>query len=72
MKNKQQTLTAPATPWWTKYMPLLLCGLAFLVYANTIGNGYNMDDELVTRKHKFTSRGISAIPEKFTNPYYSD
>ena len=72
MKNKQQTLTAPATPWWTKYMPLLLCGLAFLVYPNTIGNGYNMDDELVTRKHKFTSRGISAIPEIFTNPYYSD
>ena len=72
MKNKQQTLAVSATPWWQKHTLLLLCALAFLVFANTIGHGYNMDDELVTRKQKLTSKGIRAIPEIFTSPYYSD
>ncbi|HLP52200.1 MAG TPA: hypothetical protein VK154_15025 [Chitinophagales bacterium] len=43
-----------------------------LLYANSIPNDYNMDDELVTINHKLTSKGISAIPEIFTSPYYSD
>jgi hypothetical protein len=37
-----------------------------------LGNGYNMDDELVTINHRLTSQGISAIPEIFTSPYYQD
>lgn len=59
-------------PWWQKYLPHVLFGLAFLLYANTLGNSYNMDDELVTRGHKLTSKGISAIGEIFRSPYYSD
>lgn len=46
--------------------------LALLAFANTIGNGYNMDDELVTKGHKFTSKGLSATQDIFTQPYYSD
>lgn len=73
MKNtKQAAAQLPVQPWWQKYMAYLLPALAFLLYANTIGNGYNMDDELVTRKHKLTSKGISAIPKIFSSPYYSD
>lgn len=70
MTQKMQTLTL--APSRRKYIPFLLAALAFLLYANTIGNGYNMDDELVTRKHKLTSKGISAIPDIFTTPYYKD
>ena len=44
----------------------------FILYANTLGNGYNMDDDLVTNKHKLTSQGISAIPEIFSSTYYYD
>ncbi len=44
----------------------------FLLYSNTIGNDYNLDDELVTIKHRLTSKGISAIPEIFVSPYYQD
>ncbi|MBK7147454.1 MAG: tetratricopeptide repeat protein [Bacteroidetes bacterium] len=43
-----------------------------LLYLNAIPNGYNMDDELVTKNHKFTSRGLAAIPEILKSPYYSD
>lgn len=50
---------------------------SFLLYANSISNQYNLDDELVTsvdakRQHPLTSKGVAAIPEIFTKPYYSD
>lgn len=72
MKKNTQAVAMSKPILWEKYIHIILCAFAFLLYANTIGNGYNMDDELVTRKHKFTSKGIEAIPEIFTNPYYSD
>ena len=31
-----------------------------------------MDDELVTVNHRLTSKGIAAIPEILTSPYYTD
>lgn len=50
-----------------------LIGLfTFFIFANTIGNGYNMDDGIVTNGHKLTSQGLSAIGEIFTSNYYSD
>lgn len=72
MKKNIQVLQVAPFSFWEKYAALFLCTLAFILYASTIGNGYNMDDELVTRNHKLTSKGISAIPEIFTSPYYSD
>lgn len=71
MKNNI-SLQASARPFWQKYTGLILFSLAFIMYANIIGNGYNMDDELVTRKHALTSKGISSIGKIFTSPYYSD
>ncbi len=46
--------------------------IAFLLFANTLGHGYNMDDGMVTSNHRLTSKGLSAISEIFTSPYYSD
>lgn len=45
---------------------------AFALFANSIPNNYNLDDELVTLNHRLTSKGISAIPEIFRSPYYKD
>ena len=42
------------------------------LFANSIFNNYNLDDELVTIGHRLTSKGISAIPDIFTSPYYQD
>lgn len=50
----------------------LIVGFTFLLFGNTIGNSYNLDDELVTKNHRLTSKGISAIPEIFNSPYYQD
>ncbi|MEX0813972.1 MAG: tetratricopeptide repeat protein [Chitinophagales bacterium] len=51
---------------------LIIFIVTFLLYANTIGHSYNMDDNLVTKNHRLTSKGIAAIPEIFTSPYYED
>lgn len=50
----------------------LLMLFSTLLYANTLWNSYNLDDTLVTRNHKLTSKGIKAIPEIFKSPYYED
>lgn len=46
---------------------LVLC--AFLLYANTIGNDYCLDDEFVTNKNPQIAKGMSGIPEIFTSFY---
>ena len=45
---------------------------SFSIYANSIFNNYNLDDELVTENHRLTKDGISAIPSILTEPYYKD
>ena len=47
-------------------------GFAFLLFSNTLTNGYNMDDNLVTQNHPLTSKGLSATKEIFTSNYYKD
>ncbi len=55
-----------------KGFALLIFCFSFLLYFNTVFNNYNLDDELVTQNHRLTSKGISAIPEIFSSPYYQD
>ena len=76
MKNaggSKQNKRVEGPSFFGKHLPeaIIFC-FAFLLYANSIFNNYNLDDELVTRGHKLTSQGISAIPEIFSSPYYTD
>lgn len=54
------------------FFDLVVFAFAFLLFANSIPNGYNLDDELVTINHRLTSKGASAIGEIFSSPYYQD
>lgn len=56
----------------TKSIYWLVFLFSLLLYGNTFFNAYNLDDELVTLNHRLTSKGISAIPEIITSPYYQD
>jgi tetratricopeptide (TPR) repeat protein len=56
----------------TLFLNVLVFVFAFALFANSIPNNYNLDDELVTINHHLTSKGISAIPEIFRSPYYKD
>ena len=51
---------------------IIIFVFSFLLFTNSIPNDYNLDDELVTINHRLTSKGVSAIPEIFTSPYYKD
>ena len=71
--SKDSTIEIPTTSnSWSKWFPYLLGLITFFVYLNSIQNGYNLDDELVTRNHPLTSKGLSTIWEIITSPYYSD
>jgi hypothetical protein len=59
--------------WQRKFFNESLVFLfAFSLFINSIPNKYNLDDELVTINHRLTSKGVAAIPEIFTSPYYMD
>lgn len=79
---KQKTEKAKATntdkqvaPQWLTGQNLyavIVFAFSFILYLNSTFNDYNLDDELVTQNHRLTSKGISAIPEIFSSPYYQD
>ncbi len=81
MSKQQKTIRKPAEKGTAAasglgrrvdWAPYLIFIFSFIIYANSIPNDYNLDDELVTQNHRLTSKGISAIPEIFTSPYYED
>ncbi len=49
----------------------VLIGLAFLLYGNTIGGAYVMDDGIVVMKNKFTQQGLKGIPDIMTNDAFA-
>jgi Flp pilus assembly protein TadD len=70
-KLEEKKITAFSLNSEKGYM-LLIFAFSFLLYFNSVFNDYNLDDELVTQNHRLTSKGISAIPEIFSSPYYQD
>ncbi len=50
-------------------LAILLGIIAFLVYANTLKNGYALDDFTVIKDNTIITKGIKAIPEIFATPY---
>ena len=52
---------------------LLLSILVFITYGNSVTNGYNIDDSLVTQNHAITStKSRATLVDVFTKPYYAD
>jgi hypothetical protein len=44
---------------------VVLLGVCFVCYGNTVANDYAYDDAVVITENKFTSRGIAGIPDLF-------
>ena len=64
-KNKKNLLKRISPAWW-------LFILSFLLYANTMYNGYNFDDTFVVQDNVTVQKGIKAIPEIFTSHYWTE
>ncbi len=74
-QSKKQTTVQPQgnrANNWLNHLGLIAALFAFLLFINTTRNGYNFDDELVTKNHRLTSRGFSAIPDILSSHYYED
>jgi len=54
------------------FQRLILICAGFLLYGNTLFNGYAIDDAFVTRASNISTRGIRAIPEILTTNYGTD
>ncbi len=74
---KEQNQQAPVSPVaatsgisTTMKLAFLLGAIAFLVYANTLGHGYVLDDYIVIVKNNIVTKGFSGIGEIFTTPYH--
>lgn len=50
-------------------LAILLGIIAFVVYFNTLGHGFVLDDFTVIKNNKIVRKGISAIPEILGTPY---
>lgn len=55
----------PRTTW----VAVALSVFAFLLYANTLGHQYVLDDPLAITKNDLVKKGISGIPELFVRHY---
>jgi len=64
---------APSVPLRNNIFLLgaIVAGAAFLLYANTLGHGYALDDVAVIYENNFVKRGISGIPDIFTTFYWA-
>lgn len=71
MKKNKQINSTNITGNFSKYY-LLLAIVVLVVFTNTLFNGYNMDDHLVTQNHVHTSKGVSAIKDILSSSYYSN
>ncbi|MEM6724852.1 MAG: hypothetical protein AAF598_12485, partial [Bacteroidota bacterium] len=69
--SKKSKKKKPIIPkFWTGLQPaLILAGLAFLLYANTLGHDFVLDDDIITRKNSLVQKGFAGIPEIFTHGY---
>lgn len=59
-------------PKFIKVFRVALFVFATGLYAVTFNHSFNMDDELVTKGHRFVSKGVSGIPDIIKSPYYED
>lgn len=66
LKKEKKNIFSIITP------PVWLVIIAFAVYANTLKNGYNFDDNLVVYNNTTIEKGISALPEIFTSHYSTE
>ncbi|MCX7861659.1 MAG: tetratricopeptide repeat protein [Bacteroidales bacterium] len=51
---------------------IVLLLLSFILYGNTIGHYYNLDDVFVIYKNETVQKGIKAIPEIFASRYFEN
>lgn len=65
---KASPIVAMDSPSFIKrYLPqIIIATLTFIIYSNSLLNGYAIDDTMVLTDNKFTKRGIDGVKDIFT------
>jgi len=66
---KPATASATGEPVNYKVIYLFVAIITFLLYANTLGHEYTVDDSTVIENNKFTVKGFAGLKEIFTTSY---
>jgi tetratricopeptide (TPR) repeat protein len=61
LERKHTVTAAPRPHMWLPYLVVFIVG--FALYANTIPNGYALDDKVVIVENPFTHKGLKGIPD---------
>lgn len=66
-KRKSVNKKSTQGPWWkkTKTVYALIAAVCFVLYANTLGNEYALDDAIAITSNSFTKSGFAGIPDLF-------
>ena len=71
IREQKQKQAAPARQDRTwLWFSLAIALLAVVLYANTLQNGYALDDKGIITLNKFTTKGFSGIPDLMTTSYW--
>lgn len=52
-----------------RWMSLLIFAMAFILYANTLGHQYALDDDLITRGNRYVQEGFKGLPSIFSKGF---
>ena len=57
--------------WWQNHvvLALLLAAITFVVYANTLKNGFVLDDSVMIVNNEYVKQGVQAIPKLLVTPH---
>jgi len=70
-KSKKAKATSKKSNGLKDWMiALLIAGFGFILYANSIQNGYVLDDELVCSRNSFVQSGFAGLGDIFTGSWY--
>ena len=70
VRKAEQTELLPK--WYSKttfWLKVILFAFAFVLYGNTMKNGYSLDDLYVTYNNPMVNQGIKAIPQILSSRY---
>lgn len=63
--SRQAPISSPRFPAWLteRFAAFIIIGLSIVLYANTLGHEYAVDDAIVIYENEFTQKGIAGIPD---------
>jgi protein O-mannosyl-transferase len=70
VQNKTVKNEPKSIDWFSvKYLCIILGVVSFILYLNTLQNGFVLDDVMVLKDNLMVKQGFKGIPELFTTPH---